>query len=1235
MTRRSFQTVLLVLYLLLFTISANAQELKYRLGEVLFTLTDQTKLSEFKNSLTSNTIYRRANFAIDPVSEAFNVMRIRFNPNQIHQIDFLESLRRNPFVAEAQLNHFLEKRTIPDDPFFEDQWHLYNTGQEGGTPGVDLDMHLAWGQTTGGLSYTGDTIVICIIDDYFNYLHNDLQANVWFNYQEIPGNGIDDDGNGYIDDYYGWNVGSSDDDISNGILNDWHGTAVAGIAGAVGDNGKGISGVCWNIKMMLVSRGSTTADAIAAYTYPFVNRKLYNQSQGQQGAYVVATNASFGLDFAFPSDAPLWCAMYDSLGSVGILNSAATSNLNNNVDVVGDLPTTCTSPYLITTTSVDNHDQKVEDAGYGATSIDLAAFGTSVLSTFELNSYNYLSGTSAAAPQITGAIGLLHSAPCPSFANFAKTNPSAAALSLKSYIMDGVEYNNSLENITVTDGRLNVNNSLNLLMSACDYSGCFTPHNVNVTVTDTNSVQVGWSVELATIEVNARYRIIGTSNWIALNTVYSPLSISNLSTCTDYELQLQSICNNAESAFTASFIFTTEGCCTAPGNISLAESEETIVVDWAPVSSATAYNVKYRETGATNWETIITQQSFYQIIDLSSCQEYEIQIGTICPGNTINYSAIMSTTTQGCGACLDNSYCSASGAIQSSRWISNIKIMDWFHYSSLDISGYQDFTSFGTNLTQGGVHALEIETDSDFFTGGGIFHIWIDMNQDGTFDDEELLYLSSEMETFVNDILAIPTDALLGATRMRIAFAEETIDPCSNFSLLGEVEDYCMFIMEADECLPPINYAVESNETAAIASWSGDLFINEYTFNYKALGTNEDWQTLQTFNNNVQLSYLSPCTDYIYFVSALCDGEESAASSLQSFRTKGCGICLDAEYCDYFEDNSTEFEWIEKVKIDTFEYLSGNDMGYLHKVDLPVNLEIGQTYSIQITPGFPNEHWEEFYFVWLDANGDGIFQTEESVTQGASIPGSAFTGTLHIPEFATPGSTRLRVSMKYGTTISDPCESGFEGETEDYCVNLIEPESMVCSNTFISQIEGLDSTRTRVQWESYTNASSYRLRYRPLATAEWAYLNTAATHATIHTNSCEMYVFQVQTHCPQGWSTYSESVEFNACQNVVPVSEVASISEYKFNVFPNPFQRLSTLQMDIPEGNDLQIEIFSVLGQKVKEYSFAELRPGSPNGQGSFSGQIELGPFDNGIYILRVLADGKLVYTSKLIAQAP
>src|ERR1019366_8230289 len=312
----------------------------------------------------------------------------------------------NRKVKIAQFNHRFQQRNTPNDAQFGAQWNLNNTGQNSGTVGADISAIKAWNIATGGLTSTGDTIIVAVIDGGFDITHRDL--NFWKNYHEIPHNHIDDDNNGYIDDFDGWNSSTNNDSLT--VID--HGTHISGIIGAKGNNCIGVAGINWKIIIMPVcTDGSVEANVVAAYAYVMKQRRIYNQTNGAKGSFVVATNSSFGVEKGQPSAYPLWCAMYDSLGSVGIVNAVATTNANRNVDTQGDIPTACPSNWLITVTNTTNRDTTA-GAGYGATTIDLGAPGTNITSTTSSNTYSSLSGTSVATPHVAGAIALMYAVAC-------------------------------------------------------------------------------------------------------------------------------------------------------------------------------------------------------------------------------------------------------------------------------------------------------------------------------------------------------------------------------------------------------------------------------------------------------------------------------------------------------------------------------------------------------------------------------------------------------------------------------------------------------------------------------------------------------------------------------------------------------------------------------------------------------------------------------------------------------
>ncbi|MBE0565955.1 MAG: choice-of-anchor D domain-containing protein [Krumholzibacteria bacterium] len=338
--------------------------------------------------------------------------------------DAIERYRNNPLVEFIEPNYVLTINETPDDPRFGELWGMLNTGQSGGTPGADISATSAWDVFTGS-----DDVVIAIIDTGLDYNHPDIAANAWVNPGEIPGNGIDDDGNGFIDDVYGWDFINDDNDPMD---DNGHGTHCGGTIGGVGDNGIGVAGVNWNVKLMglkfLSAGGSgSTADAVEAIQYAtMMGVRLTSNSWGG-GGYSQA--------------------MYDAIADAqanGILFVAAAGNSSTNTDASPHYPSSYDLDNVVAVAATDHNDALASFSSYGATTVDLAAPGVDILSTLPGNSYGYLSGTSMATPHVSGALGLI-------FGRF----PAIGGADAKSLMLNFVDPVPALAGRVLTGGRLN------------------------------------------------------------------------------------------------------------------------------------------------------------------------------------------------------------------------------------------------------------------------------------------------------------------------------------------------------------------------------------------------------------------------------------------------------------------------------------------------------------------------------------------------------------------------------------------------------------------------------------------------------------------------------------------------------------------------------------------------------------------------------------------------------------
>jgi len=778
-----------LLLVLIPSFSFFAQEASYVPGELLIQVTPSVKISELIRKLESEL-----NLDISESECISDIMRIhllKFENKSVNLSEISKAFVLYDEIVVVQKNHLVfERETIPSDTLFDEQWHHKNTGQTGGIVDADMDTPEAWDITTGGLTTHDDTIVVCIIEGGgVDINHIDLKDNIWKNYGEIPGDLIDNDNNGYIDDFNGWHVIDEDDVIDPGS----HGTRVAGMIGASGNNITGVSGVNWNVKMMIVQgqNASVESTVIAAYTYPLKMRKRYNETYGQEGAFVVATNASWGINGGDPADSPLWCAMYDSLGYYGILNVGATTNNNSNVDLVGDLPTTCASEFLVAVTMTSHQDLRA-NSGYGTTHVDLGAPGQNVRTTQNSGTYSITSGTSFASPAVVGCVALAYSAPCAEFINYVKYDPAGAALDMREYLLSSVDQNPSLMAEVASGGRANVKSFIDSLLAACDPASCIAPYDVAVTAISDTSADISWN-GFGTDYVFYIQQNGGPLNQIDATGINS-ITVDTLLPCKNYTIYVQSNCGTDSSVFSYPVIFKTDGCCNNPDLVLDTKTNNSITIEWNDVLYATSYNLQFKHDTALVWTEFTNVNSPYTFTGLEPCTDYNFRIHTQCADSTHGYDNSVTFRTLGCGACTEKNYCEVQGADSGAEWIQSISL-NGFSNNTGDDGGWLQSPQIITALTPGNSYNMTFTPGYSGFAFDEEFSVWVDLNQDGVFDASENLINSLAGNSSVTGILNIPLSATIGVTKLRVGMnGTTTPDVCPVNAFYGEYEDYCVYI---------------------------------------------------------------------------------------------------------------------------------------------------------------------------------------------------------------------------------------------------------------------------------------------------------------------------------------------------------------------------------------------------------------------------------------------------------
>ena len=372
---------------------------------------------------------------------AVNLEKLHLPPGKTVEAAIKE-LAKDPNVRFAEPDYVLTKAVDSNDPYYtgNNLWGMYGNAT---SPANQFGSQAgeAWAQ-----GYTGSRdVYVGVIDEGIDVSHPDLAANIWVNPHEIPNDGIDNDGNGYVDDVHGWDFYNNDKSVYDGNGEDTHGTHVAGTIGGLGGNGAGVAGVNWQITMIslkfLDTNGGYTSGAIAAVDY-------LNDLKTRHGLNIIASSNSWGGG-GFSQ------ALLDAInrgGNRDIMFIAAAGNDSSSIDGSGHYPASyqCTTPSrnwdcVISVASITSSGALSSFSNHGAVTVDIGAPGSGINSTLPGNTYGSYSGTSMATPHVSGAAALCKS-----------MNPSITASEIRSALLSSATATSSLSGKTVTGGRLDV-----------------------------------------------------------------------------------------------------------------------------------------------------------------------------------------------------------------------------------------------------------------------------------------------------------------------------------------------------------------------------------------------------------------------------------------------------------------------------------------------------------------------------------------------------------------------------------------------------------------------------------------------------------------------------------------------------------------------------------------------------------------------------------------------------------
>jgi thermitase len=451
--RNRLRTPIFAILITLFFSATNAWSTESAPGQIIVQLNNGPNLSGFPNTLEAEAFHAEqissiiGSFSKDSQQQVLDIRPFKTDSSLLvlqvaddsadGMSAAISKLKALPDVKSAEPNLVVHAfgATPPNDPDFSKTWAFQNTGQADptgqlGIAGADIGIIPLWNAgITGSLK-----VLVAVLDTGIDLTHPDLAANIYTNPGEIAGNGIDDDHNGFIDDVHGWNFFGNNNNAQDD--ND-HGTHVAGIIGAIGNNGVGIAGVNWSVSLLPVKFLGPDGSGFLSGAIEAINYATIMKAQ------VINMSSGVGEFSQAMSDA------IKAAQNAGILFVAAAGNTGVDADTTPSYPASYALPNVISVAATDNQDRLATFSDYGIQTIHLAAPGVDIYSTILGGKYATYSGTSMAAPLVSGVAALLLS-----------QEPTLSVSAIKDRLMKSSDPIPSLHRKVISQGRLNAYNAL-------------------------------------------------------------------------------------------------------------------------------------------------------------------------------------------------------------------------------------------------------------------------------------------------------------------------------------------------------------------------------------------------------------------------------------------------------------------------------------------------------------------------------------------------------------------------------------------------------------------------------------------------------------------------------------------------------------------------------------------------------------------------------------------------------